>query len=221
MKLKKLWNFIWNDNSWASWIVNVVLAIVIIKFILFPFLGFALGTSFPVVAVVSCSMQHEPTNCWADCYLRGKDLGQCKQVPETLCNIPIDTIAGDFEYWDLCGELYEDKGINQEDFEKFPENNGFNIGDIFILKKAEDLKVGDVIVFDGGRGSTPIIHRIVVITEKNGEKFYTTKGDWNGGINEFEQSIPEDRVFGKVLLKVPYLGWVKIGFNMFTRELIR
>jgi signal peptidase I len=56
--LGKAWYFIWEDNSIWSWLVNIVLAFVLIKFVVYPALGFALGTTHPVVAVVSNSMQH-------------------------------------------------------------------------------------------------------------------------------------------------------------------
>ncbi|MAG47721.1 hypothetical protein CL617_03875 [archaeon] len=62
MNLRKLWKFIWNDNSIYSWIINVVLAFVIVKFLIFPGLGFLLDTSHPLVAVVSCSMEHNGGN---------------------------------------------------------------------------------------------------------------------------------------------------------------
>ena len=57
--MNKIWHFIWEDNSVWSWLVNIVLAIVLIKFIIYPVLGLALGTSFPIVAVVSESMEHD------------------------------------------------------------------------------------------------------------------------------------------------------------------
>ena len=57
--LKKIWNFIWHEDSVASWVVNVVLAFILVKFVLYPGLGFLLGTSLPVVAVVSGSMEHD------------------------------------------------------------------------------------------------------------------------------------------------------------------
>ena len=57
-RLKKIWYFIWEDNSIWSWIVNIILAFVLIKFIVYPGLGFLLSTSHPVVAVVSESMEH-------------------------------------------------------------------------------------------------------------------------------------------------------------------
>ena len=56
--LKRFWNFIWNDDSLFSWLVNLVLAFVLVKFIIYPGLGILLGTSYPVVAVVSGSMEH-------------------------------------------------------------------------------------------------------------------------------------------------------------------
>ncbi len=56
--LGKIWKFIWHDDSLLSWIVNVVLAFILVKFIIYPGLGFIFQTSLPVVAVVSSSMEH-------------------------------------------------------------------------------------------------------------------------------------------------------------------
>jgi len=56
--LRKAWHFIWEDNSILSWIANVILAFIIIKFLVYPGLGFLLDTQNPVVAVVSGSMEH-------------------------------------------------------------------------------------------------------------------------------------------------------------------
>jgi hypothetical protein len=54
----KIWYFIWHDDSIWSWLVNIILAFVLIKFIIYPGLGLIFGTQFPVVAVVSNSMEH-------------------------------------------------------------------------------------------------------------------------------------------------------------------
>ena len=64
--LKGIWYFIWEDNSIWSWLVNVVLAFILIKFIVYPGLGFLLATSHPIVAVVSESMVHDSNfeNWW-------------------------------------------------------------------------------------------------------------------------------------------------------------
>src|SRR3989338_778022 len=64
--LQKVWHFICEDNSIWSWIVNIILAFVLIKFIVYPGLGFLLNTTHPVVAVVSESMEHNANfeNWW-------------------------------------------------------------------------------------------------------------------------------------------------------------
>lgn len=75
-RLASAWRFLWHDDSLLSWLLNVLLAFLFIKFLLYPGLGLILGTKFPVVAVVSSSMEHEPSNFdawWAeneDFYLR-------------------------------------------------------------------------------------------------------------------------------------------------------
>ena len=63
--LKRAWHFIWSEDSILSWIANVILAFLLIYFIVYPVLGFIFGTSFPIVAVVSGSMEHnENFNLW-------------------------------------------------------------------------------------------------------------------------------------------------------------
>ena len=64
--LKRVWHFIWHDDSLASWLVNLVLAFVLVKWVIYPGLGLLFGTSFPIVAVVSGSMDHNGLdfNAW-------------------------------------------------------------------------------------------------------------------------------------------------------------
>lgn len=54
---RKFWEFLKQD-TWQSWLVSLILTFVVIKFIFFPLLSFALGTSLPLVVVESCSMYH-------------------------------------------------------------------------------------------------------------------------------------------------------------------
>jgi signal peptidase I len=56
--LKKLWRFVWHDESIWSWIVDVILAILIVKLLIYPGLGLVFGSEKPVVAVISNSMEH-------------------------------------------------------------------------------------------------------------------------------------------------------------------
>lgn len=45
-------------DTWQSWLVSLIIAFVLIKFIFFPVLSFITGTSLPLVVVESCSMYH-------------------------------------------------------------------------------------------------------------------------------------------------------------------
>jgi len=72
---QKIWHFLWHEDSVASWVVSILVAFILIKFIVYPLLGVVFGTTFPVVAVVSDSMEHNQQfdDWWAiheDLYLR-------------------------------------------------------------------------------------------------------------------------------------------------------
>lgn len=198
----KIWYFIWHDDSIWSWIVNVILAFVLIKFIVYPALGFVLSTSHPIVAVVSGSMEHDGSfDDWWESSAQCVDTG-CTQ-----------------------GSYYLDLGITKEQFRSFRFRNGFNTGDIMILygTSSKDLDVGDVIVFQSRRPD-PIIHRIVKIWYEDGEYRFQTKGDHNLASIENptldEIGIDEDDVIGEAVIRLPYLGWIKIGFVKLLNLLI-
>lgn len=186
-ELKRIWHFIWEEDSILSWIVNIIIAFIIVKFIIYPGLGLALGTTHPVVAVVSSSMEHE---------VEGFDF-----------------------WWYSNKDFYIKKEIKKEDFEKYKFKNGFNKGDLMVLKRARDIKKGDIIVFRGD-AKEPIIHRAVDIS--NGT--YQTKGD-NGKTNKQsrpdEIEITEDRLVGKAIFRIPYLGWIKLIFVEIINEALR
>ena len=55
--LKKFYEFLQKD-TWQSFVVTLLLAFVIIKFVFFPGLSLITGTSLPLVIVESCSMYH-------------------------------------------------------------------------------------------------------------------------------------------------------------------
>ncbi len=54
----KIWHFLAHEESIQSYIVSALIVILVGKFLFFPLLGVALGTDFPIVAVVSGSMHH-------------------------------------------------------------------------------------------------------------------------------------------------------------------
>lgn len=195
---KRVWHFFWKEESVASWIANIIVAFLVIRFIVYPLLGVLLGTNFPIVAVVSESMEHGLHN-------------------NILCGREFKEFQESFEqYWKVCGAWYEEGGISQEEFKQFPFKNGFNKGDVIILWRAhrDNLEVGDILVFQGAKPQ-PIIHRIVKIIQQNGDYYYHTKGDHNNDSLRGpwgETEISEERVLGQGIVRIPYLGWIKILF---------
>ena len=183
--LKKFWFLVWKDDSLKGWIFSIVFLFVFIKFIFFPTLSFVTGTQLPLAIVESCSMYHD------------------------------GNLLSNFDKWyERHDEKYLDFVINKLDFKDFIFKNGFNKGDILFVVGAnsEKLKVGDVIIFSGGQ-KNPVIHRIVEISESNGERFFSTIGDNNNGQLSFEKRISEEQLIGKAVFKIaPYLGWVKLIF---------
>ena len=186
-KLKKLWYFIWEDDSVWSWAANMVIAFVLIKFIVYPGLGFLLQTSHPVVAVVSESMEH---------------------------NAVFD------DWWSKSNRWYTDNGISKEGFGSFPLRNGFDKGDIIVLKgkEPEDIEIGDIVVFWSAK-KDPIIHRAVNKWKEDDAYFFQTKGD-NYKTNPApinstfldENRVSEEQIVGSSVFRIPLLGYIKIWF---------
>ena len=95
------------------------------------------------------------------------------------------------------GDLLFVRGVDPEDIK-----NG----------TAEDLE-GDIIVFDArglwlGAPNEPIVHRVIDKWETGGVWYFRTKGDANPSADP--APVPEDRVHGIVVGKIPFIGWVKI-----------
>lgn len=170
---QKIWYFIWDDDSVWSWIVNVVIAFVLIKYLIYPGLGFAFGTTHPVVAVVSGSMEHKIA-----LDSRG-NLNLCGTYYEKK-----EAVDYDF-YWDVCGSFYGNHNITKDQFSKFIFKSGFNTGDIIVLigKNPDKIDIGDVIVFRSQQAD-PIIHRVIHKWKEGDKTYFTTKGDHNAGIIE-------------------------------------
>ena len=206
MILEKIWKFLWKDNSVWSWVISIILAFLIVKFLIYPALGLILGTGFPIVAVVSGSMEHTPScppdSVDCDSYM------MCGQNLEEKGFYHLD------KYWDYCGEWYENNNITFRDFDKYPHKNGFNKGDVMVLwgDEPKDIKVGDVVVFDGNL-DYPIIHRVVKSWQEDEKYYFATKGDNNDRISNKEEKISEDDIIGKAVARLPLLGWIKIKFN--------
>ena len=190
--LKKTWHFIWESNSIWSWIVNIILAFVIIKFLVYPGLGLILSTSYPIVAVVSGSMEHDGS---FDQWWESPALCDKKECTQNI--------------------YYQEFNITKEEFLEFSLKNGFNQGDIMVLRGAdpENIKLGDILVFTSNRPD-PIIHRVIKIWKQDDTYYFQTKGDHNpySYPSLREDEINQNRIVGKAVVRIPYLGWIKIAF---------
>ena len=186
---KKFWYIVWEDESLLGWIISLIFAFLIIKFIFFPGLALVFGASMPLVVVESSSMHH-PGNFIAN-YFQSDSLFH--------------------EWWQQSGKWYEDINIDEQQAEKWSLKNGLEIGDVIVVWRVGELKIGDIIVFEANQ-KYPIIHRIINISEVNGRKVYSTKGDNNMGQLFVEQRIPEDSIIGKAVFRIPLIGWVKLVF---------
>ena len=200
---KKFWNWVWNSNSFLSWVVALILIFVFVKLIFFPLLSLLFGTVLPLAGVESSSMVHQIVDDGFGYNLCGKSYEERKYV--------------NFDkYWEICGGWYEEHDIDKQEFYDFPLKNGFAKGDIIIIWGRFTPKVGDIIIFEANEDSSaprPIIHRIVSINNR-----ICSKGDHNSeqlrkGNNIFntdETNITREQIVGKAVLKIPYLGWPKI-----------
>ena len=103
----------------------------------------------------------------------------------------------------------------------------FYRGDIVAIEKAdllgiqefnpEDVKVGDIVVYDAKWFDQPVIHRIINITEINGTTMYVIKGDNNNRPDPYY--VKADQIQARVLtwgdspIVIPYIGnlslWIR------------
>lgn len=88
-----------------------------------------------------------------------------------------------------------------------------NVGDILLVKDGntfDSLKIGDIIVFNRPEGGDRVIvHRIIDMNDRFGEKIIVTKGDANEGlIPGTDFPIREKDYIGTVAYVVPKIGLV-------------
>lgn len=197
--LGKIWYFIWEDNSIWSWIVNVILAFFLIKFVVYPGLGFLLGTSYPIVAVVSSSMEHTGNfdEWWSHSAPDYAKFGIAKE---------------DFENYPMKNGL--NKGdiviLNRYAPEKLKK------GEIIVYwTKRADPIIHRVVAIDN-----------ITIMQTKGDNYNTNRNQIIHYVNALGQDVPKgspdsikfhdetdirkEEIIGRAWIRIPLLGYVKI-----------
>jgi len=134
-QLGKVWHFLAHEESAASFVVDAILIILFGKFILFPGLSLVLDTPYPIVAVVSGSMDHHGLDFdtwWTE---NGKWYEQHNITKAQFASFyrPNGFVKGD---------VFVVHGID-----------------------SGNVKVGDVLIYTVPQRSDPIIHRVIAINK--------------------------------------------------------
>lgn len=82
------------------------------------------------------------------------------------------------------------------------------VNDVAVVRKAkkdDDLKVGDIVTYIDENGLC-VIHRIVSVSDKNGNTYYSLRGD----ANNVDDPLPleKSRIKGVFLFRIPAVGEV-------------
>ncbi|MCD4759421.1 signal peptidase I [archaeon] len=181
--LKKTWNFLWHEDSLVSWVVSFIVAFILVKFVIYAGIGLLLGTSYPIVAVVSGSMEHEGLGFdqwWEE---NGEWYEESGITKEEFFTYKFKNGFNKGDIMVLVGE--EPKDINKGDVLVFEANSKHPV----IHRIVDEWDEGDSYYFQTKGDNNPISH------EQLGET-----------------NIEEDRIIGKAVLRVPLLGWFKIVF---------
>lgn len=106
--------------------------------------------------------------------------------------------------------LEENFDYSRSYIDSWPFKNGFNIGDMPIVRGQKSYQIGDVIVYSVQGINAPIIHRIIKI---NDDGTYQTKGDNNSGQLSYEFKVKLEQIKGKVIFIIPKVGYFKVFIN--------
>ena len=131
-----------------------------------------------------------------------------RDVAETAAYAVMGVFIAIFIYHALIFLLETDRPVIDVISSSMSPN--INVGDMVVVRhvRPEDIKIGDVIVFDTLSEPLPVIHRVYKINE---DGTFQTLGDNNNGVqHDWEKRIESKDIVGKSMLVIPYLGWVKI-----------
>ena len=109
-----------------------------------------------------------------------------------------ETAASNFYIW-MAGN-----GFTPEELAEMPFSNGFNKGDALILARANNVTIGDVVLYINPDLTYPIIHRVINVTDEG----YIIKGDRNPAQDPWV--VEQSWLRGRAVLRIPLLGWIRV-----------
>ncbi len=180
---KRVFIFLWYDDSPTAWLTTIILAFLILKYVFYPLLGLLLSTQYPVVAVVSSSMEHHPSNfeAW---WAKNEDFYLSRNITK------FDFLRAPFHNGFRKGDIMVLTGADPGELEK-----------------------GDVIVYQSGKpypiihryvGTTRIGGKTYLMSKGDNNQRMIESSLLN------ERRIPPEALLGKAVIRIPLLGWVKI-----------
>jgi len=182
--LKKLWKFLWHDDTSLSWVVSVLLAFIIVKFLIYPGVGLLFGTSYPIVAVVSSSMEHE-----------GQSFDDWWES-NSEWYVERDMTKKEFSNFKFKN------GFNKGDIM------------IVIGKESKDINIGDTLIFQSITRYPVIHRVVNSWEEDGKYHFQTKGDNNAESYSRLkEEDINEERILGVAVFRIPYVGWIKIMFS--------
>lgn len=179
-RLKQFWDFL-GEDSLLSWVVSVGLAFVIIKYLVYPALGLILGTSFPIVAVISESMEQPGSfdEWWSvheEFYLqKGITKNQFQNFP--------------FSRGFNKGDIMILRGASKE---------RLDLGDILVFQSGKPYPIIHRIVEISSNGELTFGTK----GDNNPDQVVEMFLD--------ETTIYPEQTIGKAIARIPYLGYVRV-----------
>jgi signal peptidase I len=96
-----------------------------------------------------------------------------------------------------------------------PFDRTLHKGDLIIIQAVSPESInaapepyGDIIVYRRQSDGELIVHRAIAKETVGGKIFFTTKGDANGEADS--PTVPQENVVGRVILHIPWIGWVAL-----------
>ena len=129
--------------------------------------------------------------------------------------LPIVSVVSDSMYhtshfdswWSGSAGLYAAYNISETEFKTFLAPNGLSRGDLLIVIRPDNPRIGDIMIYNRLGSDFTVVHRLVQINPDN----YIVKGDNN---RVADPPVAKEFVVGKVVLAVPLLGYPRLLLHL-------